>query len=165
MRGDGRKKMAGISADAIDVACDTSQEISPDERRRSLSSPVRHSTPTQSASVPRSECCREGCALRAQCRLLAARFASEFCCWICPPKTEGTGNAGCWPHPWPACNKKAGGSHHRFSRDNRHSPRNGFNGCFAFSPVRRAFWPPSSAQCASIVTDLIPASGYRDHAT
>jgi hypothetical protein len=21
----------------------------------------------------------------------------------------------------------------------------GFNGCFAFSPVRRAFWPPSSA--------------------
>jgi hypothetical protein len=31
--------------------------------------------------------------------------------------------------------------------------------------VRRAFWPPSSAQCASIATDLIPASGYRDHAT
>jgi hypothetical protein len=27
----------------------------------------------------------------------------------------------------------------------RHSPRNGFNGCFAFSPARRAFWPPSSA--------------------
>jgi hypothetical protein len=51
------------------------------------------------------------------------------------------------------------------SAETRHSPRNGFNGCFAFSPVRRAFWPPSSAQCASIVTDLIPASGYRDHAT
>ena len=33
-----------------------------------------------------------------------------------PSKTEGTGNAGRWPHPWPACNKKAGGSHHRFSR-------------------------------------------------
>jgi hypothetical protein len=44
-------------------------------------------------------------------------------------------------------------------------PAQWLNGCFAFSPVRRAFWPPSSAQCASIVTDLIPASGYRDHAT
>ena len=24
-----------------------------------------------------------------------------------PSQTEGTGNAGCWPHPWPACNKKS----------------------------------------------------------
>jgi hypothetical protein len=28
----------------------------------------------------------------------------------------------------PPATKKAGGSHHRFSRINRHSPRNGFNG-------------------------------------
>jgi hypothetical protein len=82
-----------------------------------------------------------------------------------PFQTEGTGNAGCWPHPWPACNKKAGGSHHRFSRDNRHSPRDGFNSCFAFSPVRRAFWPPSPARCVSIAANLIPATGYQDHAT
>jgi hypothetical protein len=82
-----------------------------------------------------------------------------------PFQTEGTGNAGCWPHPWPACNKKAGGSHHRFSRDNRHSPRDGFNSCFAFSPVRRAFWPPSPARCVSIIANLIPATGYQDHAT
>jgi hypothetical protein len=27
----------------------------------------------------------------------------------------------------------------------RHSPHDGWNGCFAFSPVLRAFWPPSSA--------------------
>ncbi len=33
------------------------------------------------------------------------------------PQAEGTGNAGSWPPPWPACRKKAGGSHHRFSRD------------------------------------------------
>src|SRR6185437_8277074 len=27
--------------------------------------------------------------------------------WLHPlQKTEGAGNAGCWPHPWPACNKK-----------------------------------------------------------
>jgi hypothetical protein len=24
-----------------------------------------------------------------------------------PSQTEGTGNAGCWPHPWPSCNKKS----------------------------------------------------------
>jgi hypothetical protein len=35
--------------------------------------------------------------------------------------------------------KIAGGSHHRFSRNNRHSPRNGFNGCFVLSSVYRAF--------------------------
>jgi len=40
-------------------------------------------------------------------------------------KEEGAGNAGCRPHPWPACNKKAGGSHHRSSRYNRHSLRKG----------------------------------------
>ena len=30
----------------------------------------------------------------------------------------------------------------------RHSPRDGFNGCFAFSPVRRAFWPPCAMMLA-----------------
>jgi hypothetical protein len=37
---------------------------------------------------------------------------------------EGAGNAGCSPHPWPACNKKAGGSH-QVRRNSRHSLRNG----------------------------------------
>src|SRR5262249_32403923 len=40
-------------------------------------------------------------------------------------KIEGAGNAGCRPHPWPACNKKAGGSHHRYAKTPRHSLRNG----------------------------------------
>jgi hypothetical protein len=34
----------------------------------------------------------------------------------------------------PPATKKAGGSHHRSSRYNRHSLRNGFNGCSALSP-------------------------------
>jgi hypothetical protein len=38
----------------------------------------------------------------------------------------------------PPATKNAGGSHHRFSQDNRHSPRNGFNGCSALSPEYRA---------------------------
>jgi hypothetical protein len=35
----------------------------------------------------------------------------------------------------PPATKKAGGSHHRFGRINRHSLRNGVNGCFVLSPV------------------------------
>jgi hypothetical protein len=38
----------------------------------------------------------------------------------------------------PPATRKAGGSHHRFSQDSRHSLRNGFNGCFALSLVYRA---------------------------
>jgi hypothetical protein len=83
---------------------------------------------------------------------------------VCPPKQRARGMPDAGRTHGPPAAKKAGGSHHRFSRDNRHSPRNGFNGCFAFSPVRRAFWPPSSAQCVSIVANLIPASGYQDRA-
>jgi hypothetical protein len=38
----------------------------------------------------------------------------------------------------PPATKIAGGSHHRFSRNNRHSPRDGVNGCFVLSPECRA---------------------------
>jgi len=34
--------------------------------------------------------------------------------------------------------KKAGGSDHRFSQNNRHSLRDGFNGCFVLSSGYRA---------------------------
>jgi len=36
---------------------------------------------------------------------------------------------------------------------------------FVVSLVSRAFLPPSSARCASIAADLIPASGYQDATT
>jgi hypothetical protein len=39
----------------------------------------------------------------------------------------------------PPATKKAGGSHHRFGRINRHSLRDGVNGCFALSPVSMTF--------------------------
>jgi len=38
----------------------------------------------------------------------------------------------------PPATKNAGGSYHRFSRDNRHSLRDGVNGCSVLSPVFRA---------------------------
>ena len=49
----------------------------------------------------------------------------------------------------PPATKKAGGSHHRFSRIIRHSPRNGFNGVLRALPGDRAFLPPSSARSSS----------------
>jgi len=82
---------------------------------------------------------------------------------VAPEQREGAGNAGCWPHPWPACRKKAGGSHHRFSRNNRHSPRDGFNVYFVLSSVHRAFWPPSPL--GSSPGGLASASGCQDHTT
>jgi hypothetical protein len=53
---------------------------------------------------------------------------------IRPPNCkEGAGKAGCSPHPWPACRKKAGGSHHRSGRNNRPSPRDGLT-TYTYSP-------------------------------
>jgi hypothetical protein len=43
-------------------------------------------------------------------------------------------------HGPPAARKK------QAAENIRHSPRNGWNGCFAFSPVLRAFWPPLPAR-------------------
>jgi len=60
----------------------------------------------------------------------------------------------------PPADKKAGGSHHG---DTRHSPRDGLNGCFAFSPVLRACWPPLRMMLSH--RRVISASGYQDHAT
>jgi len=51
------------------------------------------------------------------------------------------------------------------AENTRHSPRDGFDGCFAFSPVRRAFWPPLPARRASVDANVTPASGCQDHAT
>jgi len=56
-------------------------------------------------------------------------------------------------------------SHHRFARQRRHSLRDGFTVSFVLFLVSRAFLPPSPARCASIVTDLTPASGRQNHTT
>ena len=59
--------------------------------------------------------------------------------------------------------QKSTRQNHRFSRNNRHSLRNGFNGLYVVSPVNRAFLPPSPARCGRIFADLAPASGRQDH--
>jgi hypothetical protein len=88
-----------------------------------------------------------------------ARATHESPSW----KTEGAGKAGCWPHPWPASSKKAGGSHHRLGRDTRPSLRNGFDGLLRALPGDRAFLPPSPR--GSYPRNLASASGCQDHTT
>ena len=97
-------------------------------------------------------------------RDLAARFRVRGLLLDCPLQAEGTGNAGRWPHPWPACNKKCRRQVPQVQPRHPGIPRaNGFNGCFAFSPVRRAFWPPCAHD--AFASARISASGYQDHAT
>jgi hypothetical protein len=53
-------------------------------------------------------------------------------------------------------------SHHRFAEHSGIPCAIGFNGLLHALPGERAFLPPSSAQCASIVADLMPASRHQD---
>src|SRR5262249_24143225 len=78
-----------------------------------------------------------------------------------PPSSdeEGEGNAGCGLHPWSACSKKSTRQNHRFSRSNRHSLRNGFNGLYVVSPVNPAFLPPSPARHGMRLRELSASVG------
>ena len=60
-------------------------------------------------------------------------IAPELCISGTLQKSEGAGNAGRRPRPWPASKQKAGGRYHRFSQIIRHSLRDGFNAYIALS--------------------------------
>jgi hypothetical protein len=60
----------------------------------------------------------------------------------------------------PPATKKAGGSHHRFSRINRHSLRNGVT---AYTCSRRCTGLVGHRPPGLLTRGLIPASGDRDH--
>ena len=61
----------------------------------------------------------------------------------------------------PPATKKAGGSHHRFSRINRHSLRNGVT---AYTRSPRCTGLFSHRRLQVTTANLIPASGDQDHA-
>jgi hypothetical protein len=61
-----------------------------------------------------------------------------------------------------ACRKNTRVSHHGHAGNTRHSPRNGFNGYFALSPVTGLFCH-RRPQIES--ANLTPASGRQDHTT
>ncbi len=79
--------------------------------------------------------------------LLAAHLASELCCSSCPPEKRARGMPGAGRTHGPPAKKMQAAGTTGSAETSRHSPRDGFDGCFAFSPVLRAFWPPC-AQCA-----------------
>jgi hypothetical protein len=91
-------------------------------------------------------------------------------CIVSRPREEGAGSAGCRPHPWPACNKK---SRRQLPQVRRQSgaPRAMVYGLFHALPgvpglIASVACPACRARKADIanLTDLIPASGNRDHA-
>jgi hypothetical protein len=55
-------------------------------------------------------------------------------------------------------------SHHEYTGNIRHSPRNGFNGFLRALPGDRALLPPSSLR-SLLLKNLTPASGRQDHPT
>jgi len=62
----------------------------------------------------------------------------------------------------PPATRKAGGSHHRLGRINRHSLRDGVTVYSALSPVTIAWLPPSSLR-SLLLKNLAPASERQDH--
>ena len=56
-------------------------------------------------------------------------------------------------------------SHHRFAENDPAFPARWFYGFLRARPGDRAFLSPSSAQCVSIVANLISASGHQAHTT
>ena len=71
---------------------------------------------------------------------------------------EGAGNAGCRPHPWPACNKKSRRQSPQVRRNSRrHSLRNGLTAYLALSLVYRAFL--ATIACTFVTHKLDPSVG------
>ena len=64
----------------------------------------------------------------------------------------------------PPATRKAGGSHHRFSRINRHSLRDGLT-AYTRSPRGPGFLAPVTCVMQSIIASLASASGGQDHTT
>ena len=50
------------------------------------------------------------------------------------PKRRGAGNAGCRPHPWPACNKKSGRQSPQARPEHPAFPARWFYGLYVRSP-------------------------------
>jgi hypothetical protein len=79
-----------------------------------------------------------------------------------PQRSEGAGNAGRRPRPWPPCSEKSTGKEPQVQPIIRHSLRDGFTAYTALSLGNRACLPPSRASFVRL-TRLAPASGCQDH--
>ncbi len=88
-----------------------------------------------------------------------------FCVSVVPPRKEGAGNAGCWPHPRALRAKEmhfCARKQPQGSRNNRHSLRNGVT-AYTWSP--RCSGLSGHRRLVLVTRSLIPASGDRDNTT
>src|SRR4029077_1767277 len=72
---------------------------------------------------------------------------------------EGAGNAGCRPHPWPACDKESSGQSPQVQPEHPAFPARWFYGLYVRSPESGLV---SLRRPWIITRDLIPASGGLD---
>ena len=97
---------------------------------------------------------------RTNIRVPAAQNASGVTPEIASSKKRAQGMPGAGRTHGPPATRKAGGSHHRSSRYNRHSLRDGLR-LIARSPRRPGF--DCLRRLANHPRSLIPASGDQDH--
>src|SRR5882724_1067319 len=67
-------------------------------------------------------------------RVLAARLHPSCSIGLPSLQEEGAGNAGRWPHPWPACNKKSRRQSPQVRPDQPAFPARWFTAYIAISP-------------------------------
>jgi len=97
---------------------------------------------------------------------LRSRGTTASSCWkrTALETEEGAGKAGCPPHPWSACNKKARG------RTTGTGGSSGLPCAMVLRLIRdlpgdHAWLPPSPVRRESVFTTLAPASERQDHTT
>jgi hypothetical protein len=104
---------------------------------------------------------------RTQLRILAAHCARGLPLISRPLQTKGAGNAGRPMRPIAACAKVVA-KRTRVSRSHRNHPTfptQWFTAYLALSSVRRAFWPPSSAEyCIRRLDSSVGEPGPHDFA-
>jgi len=99
--------------------------------------------------------------LRAYVRVLAARMP-KLCQTSPSDMEEGAGNAGCWPHPWPASKRKSWRQLPQVQPEQPAFPARWLYGLYRALPGNRAFLLPSPAAFVTPAR-LTPASGCQDH--
>ncbi len=164
---------AGMTA--VDVAAcraARSSERSPRHQRDLSQSSFRGARRASPESITTTGGMDSGLALRAPrndggaCdRVLAARSAPELygSFSLLRRRAQGRPDAG-W-HPRPPCEQECTGQEPQVQPERPGLPCAMAYDLYALSSVHRACWPPSSTRCMGTSANLIPASGYQDHAT
>jgi hypothetical protein len=82
-----------------------------------------------------------------------------------PLHEESAGNAGRWPHPWPACNKKRRRQSPQVSRDIPAFPARWLYGLLRALPRDRRSCPCHRRDARASQPNLASAPGSQDHTT